>query len=348
MINNWFKSPSHSELNLLKNSPPNSFGNHLYDQHLKSEGLDQNLAFITFENGFHKVREALSNFSFPFEDFNVIDLGKVRNEDPSFIIPLLQELIENNTIPIIFSKSKKYSNTLCKALHNVYKKINHTFLIDNISKLQNGAFEDLIALEKVKDVGFIAYQKHFCDPVHTTLPKCNLNTCLSLGQFRDDFNNLEPTIRNLNSFTFDLNAVRYSEFKDKDDPNPCGLNSEEFAQIARCLGLSENLKGIHFCGYDIKEDSSATLIATSIWYLIEGMTLKLYDKEHSGEFVEYSVILDDQTIQMTFWKSPRSKRWWVEVPNNSSEGVELIPCSEKEYLSACKNIISDKLLSLFS
>jgi formiminoglutamase len=66
--------------------------------------------------------------------------------------------------------------------------------------------------------------------------------------------------------------------------------------------------------------------------------------------LEYVVDIDDFD-KLTFWRSPRSNRWWVQVPAGTKKGDErhrLVPCSYEDYLEASgKQHLPDRLMAAF-
>ena len=51
------------------------------------------------------VRESFYKLSFPFQEIEIADLGNIRKKDHSFIIPVLEELISSNILPVIIGKN---------------------------------------------------------------------------------------------------------------------------------------------------------------------------------------------------------------------------------------------------
>ena len=58
------------------------------------------------------------------------------------------------------------------------------------------------------------------------------------------------------------------------------------------------------------------------------------------------VEVDEIGFPIVFYKSNRSKRWWIEVNNPHDEEEKkvnvIVSCSEDDYLKACNNEIPDK------
>jgi formiminoglutamase len=66
--------------------------------------------------------------------------------------------------------------------------------------------------------------------------------------------------------------------------------------------------------------------------------------------VEYIVPLKQLDYQLTFWKSKRSGRWWLQVPVKTKKQHQrhrLIPCSYEDYQLAGQDQLPDRLLEAF-
>ncbi|MDP2059542.1 MAG: arginase, partial [Flavobacteriaceae bacterium] len=57
-------------------------------------------------------------------------------------------------------------------------------------------------------------------------------------------------------------------------------------------------------------------------------------------------IVTQEGDDLIFYQSPKSGRWWMEVPlkeiNNKWQRNSLIPCQHKDYLDACNNIVPER------
>ncbi|MCK6692611.1 MAG: hypothetical protein L6Q97_10970 [Thermoanaerobaculia bacterium] len=62
---------------------------------------------------------------------------------------------------------------------------------------------------------------------------------------------------------------------------------------------------------------------------------------------EYIVDFRGLNYQLTFWKSIRSGRWWMQTPVTTRKKHQrhyLIPCSFQDYQAACREELPDRLL----
>ena len=91
---------------------------------------------------------------------------------------------------------------------------------------------------------------------------------------------------------------------------------------------------------------SSTLLAQTVWYFVEGYCLRIKEDPKSKNFKGkcFHVSLGNQELK--FYNSDLSQKWWFELTYESNKVVDfaLIPCNYDDYLSACNDNISDKLL----
>ncbi|MEI7620885.1 MAG: arginase, partial [Candidatus Falkowbacteria bacterium] len=62
-------------------------------------------------------------------------------------------------------------------------------------------------------------------------------------------------------------------------------------------------------------------------------------------YIKYRVSIQNNDHEIVFYKSKKSDRWWMEVPcptNSKFERHHLVPCSYKDYLTACKEEMPDR------
>jgi hypothetical protein len=173
-----------------------------------------------------------------------------------------------------------------------------------------------------------------------------------LGEINTNIQNTEPLVRNADIVSFDLSAIRFSDAPGTENSGPNGLYAEQACQIARYAGMSDKLTsfGIYEYRPDLDQRGmTAHLVAQMIWCFIEGITLRkgdypIGDKE---SYLKYIVDLSTEEHQLTFYKSPRSDRWWMDVPypagrKNKYERHHLVPCSYDEYQQATNDDMPDR------
>lgn len=161
-----------------------------------------------------------------------------------------------------------------------------------------------------------------------------------LGELREDIREAEPLIRLADMLTFDINAIRSADAPGATDPQPFGLTGEEACQIAWYAGMNGKLSSVSISEFSGTQDDlhgkTASVIATMIWYFIEGF----YNRKDNGQFdsdnyLKYVVSMKSTDDTMEFYKSKLSDKWWMVVTYGKGHSERaFIPCSYQDYTAA--------------
>lgn len=268
-------------------------------------------------------------------------------------------LIKNNILPIIIGGTQD----LTYAIYKGYEKLEQTVNICSVDyKLDLGNPQD----EITKD-GYISHllthrpcflfnhsnigcQIPFVSKDEMELfEKLYFDLC-RLGEFNSDFKKAEPHIRNADIMSIDLQSVRKSDFDGNIHHSPNGFYAEQICQIAKYAGISDKLTSFGLFNYypSSSTKTSQHLIAQIIWYFIDGVALRKGDFPIGSkkDYVKFLVNLNEFQQEITFYKSNKSERWWMEVPYPSNEQSKyerhhLVPCNYEDYELAMKNEIPD-------
>lgn len=190
----------------------------------------------------------------------------------------------------------------------------------------------------------IGFQSYYVNPVVLeTLDKIRFDF-FRLGKVKEHIEDMEPVLRNSHLFSFDMNAVKYSDAPMNKKGSPNGFSGEETCLLTRFAGMSDALSSFGIYGFDERADKdnmTATLAAQMLWYFIDGFFLRKNEASLSdrNEFVEYHVQFTGNDIM--FLKSKRSNRWWMQLPDGMME-----PCSYNDYLLASENEIPERWLRI--
>jgi formiminoglutamase len=204
----------------------------------------------------------------------------------------------------------------------------------------------------------LAYQRFLTDPdVLETLQKINYEL-KSVGQIRDNMQEIEPQIRLADLMSFDIHALRASDGMANPHAHPFGLSGDEACLICWYAGTNEKLSSAGFYGYDDACDvrqHSAAVIATMLWYFVEGFCHRKQEYSFKSSFhTKYIVPMNLNKHpesfhgdELIFYKSKLSEKWWMEVSLEGFKGERysrnlIIPCSYADYEQACQGIIPDR------
>ncbi|HIE45373.1 MAG TPA: arginase, partial [Flavobacteriaceae bacterium] len=166
-----------------------------------------------------------------------------------------------------------------------------------------------------------------------------------LGVVNKDIEIVEPILRDADIVSVDISALRKTEAPANSNTTPNGFYGEEMCAILRYAGLSDKVSSLGVFEYNAMFDDSnqtAQLIAQMVWYFIEGVNFRIkeYPFGSKKEYIKYIVPIDDDIIN--FYKSNKSNRWWMEIPDNKFKKETLIPCTYEDYVQASNQNIPNR------
>lgn len=364
MIKNWLQSPDLSELN-PDDLPAYAFGRKLAIHRLSQRELKKvKLAIVGLDVAFaKKTRQALYPLSWNFQDLNVADLGDVRKDSPDFIIPFLRELQASGIIPILIGADPAIFRAQYQSFQEIQRQVSVVVVDQKISLSTEPSKAKAFSLNpavhakrnRFYHLSHLGSQQHLVDPAIYDLLSDQHFECVRLGSARQNTQELEPIIRDADLLGFDIGAIKYFEAPAQLGHHPSGFNLEEATQLCRYAGISDKLQSFGLYGVDPQASSNnqavtAAAYAQLIWYFLDGFVNRKGDFPVTAKgLTEYVVDLKDFD-RITFWKSPRSGRWWIQAPAGKKNGEErhrLIPCSYQDYQDACSEKLPERLIQAF-
>jgi arginase family enzyme len=170
-----------------------------------------------------------------------------------------------------------------------------------------------------------------------------------LGNLREDLREAEPVFRNSDLVSFSLASIRQTEAPGVFYPSANGLTAEEACQLTRFAGLSDKLSLLAISDFDDARDlngQTAGLAAQMTWFFLQGISQRKSDYPFSDihQYQKYIVDLPKSGYHLTFYKSPNTNRWWVEVPYPASTSPRslFVACSYRDYQIASEGEIPDR------
>lgn len=307
------------------------------------------------------VRSVLYSLSFSFPNLNIVDLGNVRKQETSFIIPLLAELMQGGILPIIIGHSEVFTLAQYQAYQSKKGSVNVAIIDEKIRftpKIQAESYflHQILEDSHLFNCSILGYQSHFTTPSVLDYFERKNYELIRLGRVKNNFEDIEPVIRDADMVSFNIAALKQSEAPAQLDGSPSGFFTEEACQLARYAGMSDKLTSFGIYGYRKKLDKdhqTAQGIAQMIWYFIEGFNSRKQDFPISKAFnqlTQYVVDIKEIDYQVTFWRSNKSGRWWMEIPvktRKKHERHRLVPCSYNDYLQACNEDLPERLLNAY-
>ena len=290
---------------------------------------------------------------------NIIDMGDVINgediSDTYFALKTINEsLLEKNIISFFIGGTQDLTFPLYQAFAKKGDYVNLTS-IDNkfdfgqIKKdFDSSSYMSKIIMEKDNKLS------HYCNLGFQTFLNSQEEIDLleklqfeshRLGKINKKIDLIEPSLRYTNLLSIDFRSVKASELNFIHN-YPNGFESSEICSIARYAGMSDRISCVGV--FEVFQNSiSSALLAQAVWYFIEGFSLRIIEDPKSENFKGKSYHMDLENHQIKFYQSDISQKWWFELIDENSNkliDVSLYPCGHEDYLEACNDEISDKLL----
>ncbi len=295
-------------------------------------------------------------------DLGNIKKGYTENDTLFALTEVMASLIGNKIFPIIIGGSQSLSFAMYKAYESLDKIINIAAIDarfdlggDQSAELNSMNYLSRIILLKPNylfNYTNIGYQTYFADQAEIDLMGKLLFDCYRLGQLNSDFKEIEPLVRNADLITFDIGAIRASDAPANGNASPNGFTGEQACQATRYAAMSEKLSSIGFFELNPLFDRNGItsfLLAEMIWYVFEGYNQRKKDipSQTNEDFIKYTVPTPDFKDGITFYKSRKTDRWWMEVICGNDNRMKyashyIVPCSYSDYLTACESEIPDR------
>ncbi|MBK7409026.1 MAG: arginase family protein [Saprospirales bacterium] len=362
MLENWLRPLSDDLLSFRDQLPEESFGQKI--RIWGKEGTDippGSLVLLGIqEPASELVRKALYALSPPPEGVTLIDLGNVRKEEPGFMIPLLKELFESNVCTLLVSSHPKYLQAQFQAQENLQRPVSMCVIDEQIAGPDQQGTRNNYLTELLKKphpnlfhFSLLGLQSHLTASSMLRSLEKRYFEVLRLGALRADLTQTEPYLRDADLVGFQLSALRQAEAPGVSQATPSGLFAEEACQLARYAGMSDKLRAFGIYGFRPDLDrrrQTAQLCAHLVWYFADGFGNRKQDFPISTDgLLEYIVDFKEMDLHLTFWKSAKSGRWWLQVPeappHEEMKRHWLIPCSYADYTQASDGELPARLIN---
>ncbi|WP_034920449.1 formimidoylglutamase [Gillisia sp. CAL575] len=311
---------------------------------------------------FNKIRRSIYSLYPGNWDLNIADLGSIDKgetvEDTYFALQsLVKQLLKKNIIPIILGGSQDLIYAQYRAYDFVEQMVN---LVNVDSRFDLGDAEKPISSKSyigkivvnkpynLFNYSNVGYQTYYNSQEEIGLMERLFFDAFRLGEVSNNIKIVEPVMRDANLVGIDLNAVNASSINSSPNNSPNGFDGKEICALSRYAGISDKVSS--FGIYEYTSNYSETgnmLIAQMIWYFIEGVNYRSNENTLTAkkDFTKYQVPIEDEIL--VFFKSPRTGRWWIEIPFISNSNTKLkrhtlLPCNHEDYLEACNQVIPER------
>ncbi len=315
-----------------------------------------------------EVRKKLFSLKKGHGAYRIADLGNLNpgidlDETYVRISEVCKVLLESNVLPILIGGSQDLDYGQYQSYEDLEKLVN-LLNIDAFLDLEDNKQADpsrkhinsILIHEPNFLLGYthLAYQTYLIDPASISILEKLYFQAYRVGHLRANLQEMEPAIRDADMISFDMTAVKSADAPGSGNAQPFGLTGEEACQLCWYAGLNEKLSSIGFYEYnplfDDVQRKSAMVLATMIWYFIEGYYHRKNEQDfRSNDFVRYVVSLPTSPETITFFKSKFSEKWWLEVPYPGGKERfarnSIVPCSYADYQAASKGEVPERYIS---
>jgi hypothetical protein len=372
MVFNFLTPISEEVLSELENLSQNCVGNNvllyrgndfpdLSDVKIAIFGILDNRGFLKKSENYtiNHIRTAFYNL-FPGNwDFKIADIGDVpvgeSVTDTYFVVKnLVEELINANIIPIVIGGSQDMVFPIYRAFDVRNKLINYVSIDSKLDfhgekKMSADSYLTKMVLDEPSNLfnfANIGFQTYLNSQNEIEIIDTLNFDAYRLGEITLNIHLAEPIIRDASIVSIDMRAIKSTSSGNFSEFIPNGFDGKEICVLSRYAGISENVScfGI-FNQFGSKSES--TLISQMIWYFIEGVQHRSYEDVtvNNSNFRKYIVPLDE--LELIFYKSLITDRWWIELNNNSIKNLSkidrlMIPCSMDDYQNALNGNVPER------
>ncbi|WP_396140161.1 formimidoylglutamase [Flavobacterium sp.] len=316
--------------------------------------------YVDEEVNLYEVRKELYSL-FPGNwHSSIADLGDIISgnslEDTFFALQkVAAKLIRIGVVPIIIGGSQDLTYPLYRAYDKQEQMVN---LVSIDSRFDFGKQEDgikansylsKIILDEPNNLfnyTNIGYQTYYNSQEEIDLIEKLFFDAYRLGEISNNIELSEPTLRDADIVSLDLNSVKSSYSGNFVTFTPNGFDGKEICSLSRYAGISDKVSSFGIFNFNNKKEVSV-LIAQIIWYFIEGVNYRSneYPFGTKENYLKYIVPLESE--ELVFYKSNKTGRWWIEInffagQHNKLKKNTLLSCSHDEYLAACNNEIPER------
>ncbi|MFW5700221.1 MAG: formimidoylglutamase [Cyclobacteriaceae bacterium] len=324
---------------------------------------------IEFSNAADLVRKKFYRLRKSHNTYKVMDCGNLNagmnlEETHNRLQEVCSFFLQKNILPVIIGGSHDLDIAQYKSYQHQEKLIS-VLNVDAFIDLQDN---DQVAPDKTHvqkillfepnylfHYSHLAYQTYLAGEKVISLLEKMYFEAFRVGIMRENISEMEPVVRNGDMLSFDLTAIKNTDAPGVASPQPFGLSGEEACQICWYAGQNEKLSSAGFYGYHPENDindNTATVLATMLWYFIEGFYNRKESLKFAGnDYLKYVVSMPSEPENIIFYKSKLSEKWYMEIPVKISGSKtkynrnHIIPCSYSDYQLAGKGELPERYIN---
>jgi formiminoglutamase len=315
-----------------------------------------------------EIRKKLYHLKKGTGTYRIVDLGNLNtgidlDETYTRISEVCRMLLENNVLPVILGGTHDLDYGQYRGYEEMEKLIS-LVNVDAYLDLEDGKeipasrqhLHKILLHEPNYLLSYthLAHQTYLVDSMSVAILEKLYFEAFRIGQMRTNLTEMEPAIRNADLLSFDVTAIKSSDAPGNANAQPFGLTGEEACQLCWYAGMNEKLSSVGFYEYNPEADDerkkTASVVATMIWYFIEGFYHRKGEASFkSNDFLKYVVSMPTEPETITFFKSKVTEKWWMELthhrPGARYSRNTMVPCSYNDYQTAAKGELPERYIS---
>jgi len=318
--------------------------------------IGETVSLDAFRKAFYSLYPG--NWSHSIVDIGDINKGETVQDTYFAVKTVVEALLKKNIIPLILGGSQDLLYAHYRAYDSHGSMINLVNVDTNFDlgdaekPIHNKSFVGKIIIDKPYNLfnySVLGYQSYFNPPEEIALMEKLYFDAYRLGEITSDITVVEPILRDADLVALDISAIKSAEMSYSNTASPNGFDGREICAISRYAGISNRVSS--FGIYELKDfknaETGAMLVAQILWYFVEGVNFRVQEGAFDSEkhYNSYKVPINDEVL--TFKKSNKTGRWWIELPfisnvNNKLKTPTLLPCTYGDYLSATNQEIPER------
>lgn len=295
------------------------------------------------------------NWHSTIADLGDIPKGNTQEDTYYAVSKIVSELIKKQIVPIVIGGSQDLTYAMYRSYDNLDQMVNlvtidnkFDFGKDEARNTSDSYLSKIIINEPTNLFNYsnLGFQTYYNSQEEIDLIEKLYFDAYRLGEVSSNLSLAEPVFRDGDIVSVDLTAIKSADSGNFVTFTPNGFNGKEICALSRYAGLSDKVSSFGIFNHNNLTNESV-LIAQIIWYFLEGYNFRSleYPNLNQNIFLKYIVPVDD--IELIFFKSPKTERWWIEIPfisnvNNKLKKNTLLPCTHEDYLRACDQEIPER------
>jgi len=312
------------------------------------------------------IRAELYQLHQPASPVHLVDLGDIQAgataaDTQHAVAETLAELMRLNIVPVLLGGGQGHTFSQYLAYEKLERTANLACidsrfdLGDPGQALADTSYLSHIVLRQPNylfNYSNLGYQTYFVDQPGIELMERLLFDTHRLGELRQGIADAEPVLRNADTLSVDMSAIRRADAPGSTRPGPNGFAGDEACQLMRYAGVSEKVTSVGIYELDPDRDTegiTAQLAAQMVWCFLDGFRSRTNDLPwlDRKRFTRFRIPIRGHEQELVFFKSSVSDRWWMDVPYKAEQEARferhhLVPCSYSDYQAACREEVPDR------